>query len=61
MAHWQDEALIDRGFAYVARATVVQAAVMALQSADSDGSKLAWARMVLGRLPEDEKTATEGQ
>ena len=56
--NWLDEVLIDKGFAYVAYAEVVRAAVMALQSADSDEDKRQWARSVLEMLPRNEKSAT---
>ena len=55
--NWLDEVLIDRGFAYVARVTVVQAAMMTLQSADADNDKRAWARSVLEGLPIMKKSA----
>ena len=48
--------LIDRGFAYLSRAVVVEQAVKALQHPDRhDPSTVTWAQWVLESLPENKK------
>ncbi len=49
-----DSELIDRGFRALAMADIARA-VMTLQNADVNDDMRSWARMVLERLPEDEK------
>ena len=55
----RDKELIDRGFAFVARATAVEAAVRALMSGPERQQE--WARMVLEGLPNNKKAAPDAQ
>ena len=50
-----DSELLNRGFRTLSLGEIIRAAVMALQSVDSDEEKREWARGVLEGLPRDEK------
>ena len=56
----RDKELIDRGFAFVAKAVYIKAATETLMSA-GDPEAIGWARGVLERLPGDKKAAPDAQ